>query len=189
MFNGPPRSGKDTVSEYLNENLEDSEIIKFTKPIKDLTHKSLGLNVKHNHFELDKDNILKDFNNRTPRQSYIQTSENLRSEKGQYAVADLFTQEVLKSKKNIIINPDIGYDFELEYVLSKINPDNCILIQIRREGYTFKDDCRDWISDKVINCEKYIVDNSSKEKFLEKVFLIINNFLQEKYNQYKNEYK
>lgn len=185
MLNGPPRSGKDTVSEYLTKIISDSEIIKFTKPVKDITHRNLSLNVNHDYYENLKDTKLPEFNGLTPRQAYIQTSERFREEQGQNAVSKLFVEAVGLSKSKLVINPDIGYDFELEAVLEDIPLENCLLIKVEREGHDFENDCREWIPDEKILCESRTLSNYNKENFLLEASKICEEFISSRELEFK----
>ena len=179
LFNGPPRTGKDTVSEFLLKELQGSVIIKFTKPVKDMTHKKYNLDVEHDYYEDLKDTHLIEFQGKTPRESYIETSTNLREKEGNNAVAKLFVKEVLESTADIVINPDIGYDFEAEELFNSFDISNILLFKINREGKSFEHDCRDWLTvdTKYENLKTYNVFNDNKEEFISEVADYVRDFL------------
>jgi hypothetical protein len=146
LFNGPPRSGKDTVANRLAASLPvPNAVLKFTAPVKDLAHRRLGLHCAIDAYEVQKDTPLPEFRGLTPRETYIRTSEGLKAEKGVTAVADLFVQAMLALPVPLVINPDVGFDYEAEAVADALGPDNVLLVRIHREGRDFSNDCRSWV--------------------------------------------
>lgn len=148
LFNAPPRAGKDTASAALSNDLclITHRIMKFTEPVKDLTHQRLGLNVPHWHYEELKDTPLPEFNGKTPRASYIETSARLRVEYGNDAVAQMFAARLREMPEDLLISPDVGYDFEGKAVTDIVGANRTILFRLHREGHTFENDCRNWIT-------------------------------------------
>lgn len=153
LLNGPPRAGKDTAITALLAAFAPghAEIIKVTQPIKDLTHKRLGLDCRHDAYELEKDLVLPEFEGKTPRESYIATSAKLKAEHGAGAVMDLFVESVVDSECDIILNPDIGDDMEAERVAATLGADRVLVIRIHRPGHDFSLDCRTWVASPSLN--------------------------------------
>jgi hypothetical protein len=148
LLNGPPRAGKDTAITALMAAFAvgSAEILKVTQPIKDLTHKRLGLECSHDAYEIEKDLKLREFQGKTPRESYIATSAGLKREGGPGAVMDLFVDAVLASPCEVILNPDIGDDMEAERVAAMIGAERVLVIRIHRPGHDFSMDCRTWVN-------------------------------------------
>lgn len=179
LFNGPPRTGKDTASDFLLGELPNSVMIKFTEPVKNMTHKRLGLDVSHGHYEELKDTKLVEFGNKTPRECYIETSLALREKNGENAVAKLFTESVLSTDAEVIINPDIGYDFEAEELLGVVDISKVLLFKVTRDCKSFDDDCRDWLTvdQKYSELKTIHIHNHDKAEFLQAVLGHVNEFV------------
>jgi len=147
LLNGPPRAGKDTAIEALREAFgQISEVIKFTRPVKDLTHERFGLNCDHDAYEELKDTPLPEFLGMTPRQAYIDTSAKLKAKHGEDVVRRLFVEAVLASNAEIVLNPDAGDDDEAEIVAQRLGFDRVLVIRIHRKDHDFSQDCRTWVT-------------------------------------------
>ena len=175
VINGPPRSGKDTICQHLLEKTECSEEIKFTKPVKEITHANAGLCVLHDYFETVKDTPNEIFSGKTPREAYIETSENLREKHGQTHIAELFAEEIRKSNAEIILNSDIGFDFELNLLIEEFGNDSILLIKLERDGKSFQNDCRNYLSDTTV--DTVLVKNAILNDFLDEGFGVVEQFL------------
>src|SRR5690349_14966217 len=85
LVNGPPRSGKDTVGAILREFFPGSIYeTKMAKALKERTHAlynlldpETGRALRHDAFELVKDQPRDEFRGLTPRRAYIAVSEML----------------------------------------------------------------------------------------------------------------
>lgn len=159
LLNGPPRVGKDTASEVLAAAIDaEVAVIKFTKPVKDMTHARFGLVCEHDAYEVLKDTPLREFGGLTPRQAYIETSDRLKAERGPDAVAQLFVEAMMASTARVIINPDLGFDFEAQAVVDQLGADKVVIIRISCEGHDFSSDCRGWVH--LPGVESYDVQNA-----------------------------
>ena len=175
VFNGPPRSGKDTASEIICSHYSNSAILKFTEIVKNKTHESLGLVCAHDFFEKDKDLKLSIFKNLTPRQAYINMSEQLRNEFGQNAIADIFVEKFHNLTEQLIVNPDIGFQFEADVLLNNLDHKNILFIKLMRNGKTFENDCRNWVN--MDPCKTVTVYNDTKSQLEKDILSIVNDFL------------
>lgn len=146
LLNGPPRAGKDTAVEALSLALPGSEVFKFTRPVKDLTHRLAGLRCSHDAYEDLKDTPLPEFGGRTPRQAYIEASRDLKAREGGDAVARLFVEAISASEASVILNPDCGDDMEALRVADAFSAESVLVIRIHREGHDFSNDCRTWVT-------------------------------------------
>lgn len=146
LLNGPPRAGKDTAVEALAPLLgEEAEVLKFTQPVKDYTHRQAGLDCRHDAYEEQKDAPLREFGGRTPRQAYIETSARLKAEHGPDIVCRMFVEAIKNSPARIILNPDCGDDMEAEHVAEALGYDSVLVVRIHRDGHDFSQDCRTWV--------------------------------------------
>jgi hypothetical protein len=178
LFNGPPRAGKDTASEALIAALpHTSRIMKFTEPVKNLTHRQFGLAVRHDHFEPVKDTPLAEFGGLTPREAYIQTSTKLKAEYGFDVVARLFVETMDQAEEEIIINPDLGYDYEGLAVVERLGAERVLLVHVEREGHTFDNDCRNWVHLSGVKTIK--LRNDDRATYLDEVVAEVSGFLME----------
>lgn len=145
LFNGPPRSGKDTATDAVIRSCPsvDFHIVKFTEVVKDITHRDLGLPVYHDYYELLKDTPLTEFNGKSPRQAYITTSQKLKEKHGEDIVARLTAAKISNVEQDYIICPDVGYNFEAKALLAYADNNDCVLIRIHKAGHTFDNDCRE----------------------------------------------
>lgn len=145
LFNGPPRAGKDTASEFVLSENANCRLVKITEAVKNKAHKDYNLNVSHDFFEPNKDTPLDVFSGKTPREVYIETSETLREIHGENIVIEMFMDTVKSTDHDVIINPDIGYDFEAAKIIEEFGVENILLVRIHRDGKNFDNDCRNWI--------------------------------------------
>lgn len=176
MFNGPPRAGKDTASALLSEYLEGSRILKFTEVVKNIAHENYGLSVSHDYFEEQKDEPIEIFSGKTPRQLYIETSEKIRSEEGPHAVAKKFIERLEAMSTDIVINPDVGFDFEAEHVADAVGIDNILLFHVHRDGKNFDNDCRNWVH--IAGVEPIQIHNDNLTLFKLHIITTVADFLE-----------
>ena len=106
LLNGPPRSGKDTIAEYLEGHGWHHG--KFSKVLKERTHALYGMiDCPYDAFENVKDENLSVFFGITPREAYINTSEMLmKPVHGDDIWVRIFIQELEKVKKDYIVVSD-----------------------------------------------------------------------------------
>jgi hypothetical protein len=77
LFNGPPRSGKDTYANELLKYISNAQIFHLAGVLKNVTHNAYGLfDVGYDYFEENKDLPNDIFLGKTPRECYIHMSEN-----------------------------------------------------------------------------------------------------------------
>ena len=177
LFNGPPRAGKDTAVNALVSVVDDFEIIKFTGPVKDRTHKLHGLNCAQDAYEINKDTPLSEFNGKTPRQAYIDYSTNLKKEKGIDAVAKLFVEAIHASKANVILNPDVGDDMEALAVANSLGKENVLVLRIHKAGHDFSQDCRTWVVSDELTIIDIFNEDGKRREFESEVAARVRSFL------------
>lgn len=179
LLNGPPRAGKDTAVEALVPLLgQSAEVFKFTRPVKDLTHRAAGVDCAHDAYETSKDLPLPEFGGRTPRQAYIDTSRELKSKEGEDAVARLFVKAILESSASVILNPDCGDDMEALCVADAFLPENVFVIRIHREGHDFSNDCRTWVTSPRLNIVDVTNRSGMRREFESEVVARVLSFLE-----------
>jgi len=179
LLNGPPRAGKDTAVEALAPALgQIAEVFKFTRPVKDLTHREAGIDCAHDAYEELKDVPLPEFGGRTPRQAYIDTSRALKDREGEDAVARLFVKAIQESGASVILNPDCGDDMEALCVAEAFSPENVFVIRIHREGHDFSKDCRTWVTSDRLNVVDVVNRSGMRREFESEVVARVKTFLE-----------
>jgi len=179
LFNGPPRAGKDTaVNALVDTIVEDFEIIKFTGPVKDLTHRNHGLECAQDAYEINKDTPLPEFGGKTPRQAYIDTSTNLKKVSGINAVAKLFVEAIHASKASVILNPDVGDDMEALAVANSLGRENVLVLRIHKDGHDFSNDCRTWVQSDELTIIDIVNEDGKRREFESEVAARVRGFLE-----------
>lgn len=155
LFNGPPRSGKDTYANELLKYIPNAKIFHLAQILKDITHAALGLNnIPYNFFEENKDLPNITLYGKTPRECYIQMSEHfLKPLFGESYFIKKAIQYINDSDNLFWIIPDCGFDIEVENLSTCLNF-KCFYIILDRDGKNFTNDSRKYVDLKLINAEK-----------------------------------
>lgn len=154
FLNGPPGSGKDYAANVL---MHDSglhiEHYKFAMPLKRVIANILGVNVRW--IEDNKNKVVQPFNV-TVRQMLIDMSEVwFKPCYGKEIFGRLLTEDVLAAQQvadeesvghpDAYVISDSGFDHEAEVLIREFGTDNCLLVRLIRDGYTFEGDSRSYI--------------------------------------------
>lgn len=149
FLNGPPRSGKDTAAAHLAKR-EGWRACGFAHELKEMTHRLYGLAAAFDHYEDMKDVALGQFGGVSPRRAYIAVSEHLMKP---LHGADVFGHMWLRRWErehapfaSFAAVPDSGFRPEAEAVLASVGRGNALLIRLHREGCTYANDSRGYIS-------------------------------------------
>lgn len=170
LVSGPPKSGKDTSAQYILENLKDGGIhYKYAFPLKNMVHAMYGLNVPHDFFESRKSEPCEELEGRVPRQEYIRVSEKLvKPAYGKDFFGRIGANVIFQhTQNNCVVVSDFGFKEELLPLLSKINRDDILGIQLHREGCTFEGDSRSYIDTFNYFDTKIIVANNKETLYNE----------------------
>lgn len=157
IFNGPPRSGKDTSASiamrYLTFHGENAFFYRFAFPLKQATHALFGIKVpldNSEHFDDCKDKPNEAFLGGTPRQAYIDMSEKMvkpfygKDFFGRVAIKAI--EKMTKLKSNcFVVTPDGGFDIEVTCLAKEYGPQNILVIHLYREGTSFAIDSRSYV--------------------------------------------
>lgn len=167
LFNGPPGSGKDTASNLFTTIVEDVYQYKMAYPLKESSHKMLGLlgsledlepiKEKALNFELLESFIQQNETLRKPlkvsdnkvdlRQFYIHLSENVMKPMfGKDIFGRLAVQYIKQSKHYNVAISDCGFEEEVMPLIEYYGKENFILVKLYREGKTFANDSRNYIN-------------------------------------------
>jgi len=150
VLNGPPRAGKDTAIEILQEVFREGDVYQFFRPIKEMLHAELGLDVRHDHYETQKDEPLEEFGGMTPRRAYIDKGERLQAEFGHSVLLDTYFEAISSSTAPILITT-CGNDGEACEIASIFGNDNVLVLRIHKDGCDFSQDSRSWVTSSHLN--------------------------------------
>lgn len=160
LFNGPPRCGKDSLSDGIVGCADFKghyrEKLSFGRFPKEGAHASFGLKVRFDHYEDSKDVPSEDFLGMTPRQAYITHSEQyMKPCYGKDVYARLMVSLIKRKLDKITIHhkppmfmfSDIGFQEELDVLANDVfGAENTLLVQLHRIGADFKNDSRTYVS-------------------------------------------
>lgn len=149
LLNGPPRSGKDTIANYIEEKYEKVEHVKLATPLKMETLKrylkkeTFTSEEYHTYCETLKDVPLEVFGGLTPRKAIIKTDKKLIRERGEgYLVKALFDL-MEKAPGKLYVCSDGGKPDELETLKNRTPEGSRVLLaRVYRQGTSFRGDSR-----------------------------------------------
>jgi hypothetical protein len=156
-FNGPPKSGKDTCANYIRDKLGADYClhIKLADPINNALRGLFSYIDEETWIELresKKDAKVDILMNKSLRDSFISFSEDWAKKFYSPDIFGLIAAErirlAIKQNKNIhtVVFSDSGFVEELLAVKRVISHANHYLIRIHREGYSFVNDSRSYLS-------------------------------------------
>jgi hypothetical protein len=150
VLNGPPRAGKNTGISALESVFPDAEVLEFFRPVKELLHRELGLDVRHDHFEAVKDQPCAEFGGKAPRFAYIDRGDALEAERGPTALTDFYFSALGNCKAPVLITT-CGKDSEALELASMFGTENTLFLRIHMEGKDFSQDSRSWVESSTLN--------------------------------------
>lgn len=196
VFNGPPRSGKDTAVEAVmaDELLVDFAPmhLKFAEPLKRAVHALIGqAQVPLEQFSEQKDSYIDDFFGFTPRQLYIAMSEEFAKPKfgPQYfgLVAIKQIEHFIRNldflaltpdhtpKVPLILVSDCGFKEELLPLVRCFGASNILMVHVHREGCTFNNDSRSYV--KAGDIQTVPVMSRERGVYQDQIRLVVRNWL------------
>lgn len=183
LINGPPRSGKDTIADFVVGNDGSFAKAKLAAPIKrsleaffELTPDELhyfdnningSKNVKHDRFLGD-----------SWREAQIKFSEKfVKKIYGKDAFAKILIESIksfikTNPQKNFIV-ADCGFKEEAEYLIEAFGRENVYLIKIERYGHDFSEDSRGYLDGEKLGIKEFTLKNGDKATFLKSGFKLI----------------
>jgi hypothetical protein len=155
FINGPPRSGKDTVADYLVT--KGYTKMKMAGVLFDDIKKILNLtDEQYNLYREEKKDEPLVFDT-TLRQISINYSEKVAIPRhGQYYWSKIFLENARNSGFDKIVVSDLGFQREYDYFLNSLRfpYEQFSVIRIEREGCSFANDSREYVSSfdfKIVN--------------------------------------
>jgi len=162
LLNGPPGSGKDTISTHLRQRDYAIQYVefRFSDLVKDVAHTLAGVtHIKPLHFNSPKikDSPHKDFPRKigsaehfTPREFYIYVSEVLIKPNlgtrffGERLASQIIAYENATGEDFIAVVPDSGFKAEAEPLGPEFGWDRLLQVRLMRRGKTFEGDSRSY---------------------------------------------
>lgn len=195
MFNAPPRAGKDTACEILMRKFPESVKYEYFKEyLYKESAKVLGLDFNF-WASVCQNGDLKDKpmlrlqtggaeGSLTPRDILINVAENiLKPKHGKDCIANATAHKIAKTIQQfkaekgynpIIVVPDLGFPYEADAVRAIIPSAEVAVVHIKREGYTFEGDSRNYVPK-----AKYRIENTTLKAFEESVLSILSTEVQD----------
>ncbi len=179
FLNGPPRSGKDTIAQYISETYKNIIHVKMANHLKNIAHILAGLtDIEIDYFEDCKDYASVQLPYKvdkgdfyTPREWYMHVAENIIKPSlgddyfGRMLLKTILKEEGKHFRSQLFVVSDSGFLCEAEPIIAHQNGEDCYNIQIRRDGYNFNHDSRSYWSHPQVS--EYHIDNSSEIPYLE----------------------
>lgn len=163
LFNGPPRSGKDTATDFAMDILGNRGAkYRFAQPLKNAIHAMFGYaDVKVEHFNSVKDVSLDAFHGMTPRQAYIWLSEEVVKPKfGHDFWANVAVTSIKQLKKPVIVISDCGFVEEAKLLINAFGKENVAIVHLERNGTDFSKDSRNYISVEGVSLYRIVNDGT-----------------------------
>ena len=195
MFNAPPRAGKDTACEILMRKFPESVKYEYFKEyLYKESAKVLGLDFNF-WASVCQNGDLKDKpmlrlqtgeaeGSLTPRDILINVAENiLKPKHGKDCIANATAHKIAKTIQQfkaekgynpIIVVPDLGFPYEADAVRTIIPSAEVAVVHIKRDGYTFEGDSRNYVPK-----AKYRIENTTLKAFEESVLSILSTEVQD----------
>jgi hypothetical protein len=158
LLNGPPRSGKDTAAKVLTDSIAmpsgDYHVYheKFSAPLKTAFAGMMEADIDDfvvDYYE-DKKELPIDALGVSFRQWQIDFSETLMKPKyGNDVFGRLLWHRVNMCDMGalaVYVISDCGFQVEIDYLLTRANPSDVLLLRLQRDGCTFDGDSRGYVT-------------------------------------------
>ena len=167
MFNGPPRSGKDSACEIIMEHFPEVHYAYFKEVLYRESAKILGLDFNFwasvcQNGDLKDKTMLTMVDGETgavmtPRDILIYLAEKvLKPKYGQDFIARGTADTIIEliqlqreqsNEAAVIVVPDLGFDYEIDTFRDRLPDAHVISVAIHRPGFTFEGDSRSYVKD------------------------------------------
>lgn len=185
-FNGPPRSGKDTLARMLKEYAESVGTsipfveVSLSHPLRKLAYTMTGnenLDLDGPDYERFKETKFDRFGV-TGRQLMIDVSERfLKPCYGQSVMADLLMTQYPIDTSCVLLIRDNGFQCEMDPILQEVGGNNFFVVRVQREGTTFDGDSREWVYHPSYQCNLTVHNDSDLDSLRFKAELIFHNLV------------
>jgi hypothetical protein len=157
-FNGPPRSGKDTMAAMLADHMDQQgctipvRLVHLSSPLRHIAYSMVnwpcsadGDGFEGENYAEFKSTRFELFGGRTGRQLMIDVSESfLKPVYGPDVMAWILMNS-LRNFSGLALVTDTGFQIEADYIAAQAGLANFYAVQIHRDGATFEDDSREWV--------------------------------------------
>jgi len=150
FLNGPPYSGKDTAANFLHKHFMHAPYyatkLKFSKPLKDACQALYGIDHDERKWlEQNKEQPYDKLLGLSWRQSQIVMAEEwLKPTFGNDVLGRIAFRHFQQMPSNMALISDSGFEQEAVPLVQAFGPDNCLIVQLQREGCTFEGDSRSY---------------------------------------------
>jgi hypothetical protein len=150
FLNGPPRSGKDTAAKFIHREFMHAPhyatLLKFSKPLKESCQALYDVSDSElREFEQDKELPRDKLLGQSWRQAQISMSEEyMKPVFGQDVFGRLLFRRFREAPSGMGIISDSGFEQEAVPLIQAYGVDNCLIVQLQREGCTFEGDSRSY---------------------------------------------
>lgn len=168
VFNGPPRSGKDTVAQMLVEHM-DSRIVKPVRqsslswPLRVLAYAMTSFKGEYDGPDYERFKLTRfpQFGDRLGRELMIDVSERfLKQCYGQTIMAHMFLARNAEFPGLNLIR-DGGFQVEISTLIRAYGPRNVYVVQVVREDCDFNNDSREWVFHPNSSCHMQLYNNGT----------------------------
>lgn len=166
VFNGPPRSGKDTLAQMLVEHM-DSRITAPVKqeslslPLRHIAYSMVGRTYEDSTYEDFKRELFGEFNFTDGRHLMIDVSESfLKPVYGQSIMANMLITRNSDFDGLLLIR-DGGFQIEVNPLLTAYGTRNVYIVRVERDGCDFSNDSREWVNHHDHGCSMTVENNGT----------------------------
>jgi hypothetical protein len=181
LFNGPPRSGKDTATDLVHSAYRrDAVPMKFATPLKAVTRSFAEfMGDQHGNVLSNEPGVKERPNkfllNKTPREFQISISEEwMKPVFGSDVFGQIAVQQVKlypEWQTRMFLFSDSGFRDEAAHLVNVFGADNILLVRLHRMGCDFTLDSRSYIELADLGVTEVDVTNDATKEHLQKTLL------------------
>lgn len=183
LFNGPPRSGKDTATFIACASVHNAVHYRFASPLKRAVHELFGLkDVPEEMFNKRKSDHQDLMHGMTPREAYIWMSEEVARPKfGQdffaRSAVTAITKICQEKGSDVVIISDCGFQIEVDHLVDSFGEDNLSVVRLMRNDRTFENDSRGYVEHPVPYHNYIVMNNGTMKQFKDSVIKVVGDIL------------
>lgn len=187
VFNGPPRSGKDTAAKWLLHHVGDrcSNIRvmfdRFSMPLKASVASWAGTEITDEgdcYLEAVKDEEVPELLGSTYRRQQINLFHYLAAKFGDDVLGKFLVQRILKRQQEsletdrpvVYLIPDGGRGPEVEYLRDHLPVGHLLIIQLEADGCTFEKDIRGYVNIEGVAMTRVVNYKDGVQLFVPRVY-------------------
>lgn len=148
LINGPPRSGKDTLADLLQERRGFTSL-KFATPLRTAVPAMFGIpqHIYDILIEQHKESPTELLQGMSPREAQIWLSEEVMKPRfGQFIFGQILAGTANHSVNNKFVVSDSGFLTEAQVLVDTFGHENVKLIRLHRKGTSFAGDSRSYVA-------------------------------------------